>query len=1299
VRRALAFSTLAFLALSARAVAVQGEQDRTRAEPSRALPDDGSAGCLTCHEGIEDMHPEAALSCVDCHGGDALTRKAAEAHVRSSKPDAGDERVAPLDEDLAWRRFRNPMDLRVAEATCGECHDDMVRHLMASLHGTTAGHLSDGFYEMGLVDERGSVFSIFPVPNYYAEAGDVDELDPIPPFRGHGPRGRLSSHYGDLPRKECMQCHLWSSGRAVRGRVGFDGDYRGEGCAACHVEYALDGLCESADRSAVRTEPGHPRTHSMTRAPTVQACTACHYGDASIGLSYRGLSQLPPAAPGGPEIPGTTDRLLNDVFYLNDPQICPPDVHWERGMHCIDCHTQADVMGDGVLYGAMEHAVEISCSDCHGTFSEPATLRTRRGTPLEHVRRRGDEVVLTSKVTGVEHVVPQAVHVLDRTRPQYNPAAARAMTAAHQNLECYTCHAGWNANFLGFHFDRNESLTQLDLLSGLRTPGRVTTQEKVFATWKSFYAGLNEAGRVAPYLTGFSTMGTVRDADGEVIVDQQMAETAAGLSGMTMIHHQLHSTRPTARSCVECHRSSATWGLGSINFRLGRQLGFVADRRGIELVALERTQLGSSAPIAKIVQPDVVDLELECDPLQGHARRLFATEGHRGLHTFDVSDPARPRRVAFAATINPRGMALAGDHLYLADGVGGLEVFDVAGDAPRLVATVPMFDAHDVTVQWPYAYVADGPGGLAIVDVRAPSRPRLVGGTQLSHSDRVRDTAIEVSVLFQYSRPIAVEDQPADYRTDARALAAVLDENEGLVLVDVTEPSRPEVIFPAPTGRTSTTSRARDNYIYTGLALASHVDLAEPQGGSRTVERDYAYLLAERIRSNGERRSTLVVVDVSAPPDVRQVGSAPAGYATEMIAPVAFYNPPFLQSVMFVPGEQGVFAMDATISAEPRQLGAISALQRAYVVAVEEFPLDRMLDEADRPLKDVSHVGSRWLSLREIERLMLVPGEILGTIEPGSEAPGIPGITARLQFARLDVDGSGVLDQDEVGALLDEQDRDGDGRLTLSELEGMAGLSSAGTAAAELEEGSRFLSTRVDPDGDLARLFDGVNPFLFDKDRDRKLDRGETRDALFAALDLDGSGRLSLDELSRHPGPLRQLRFRGPRAEELMAEIDDNRDGRISPRELEVSDRDWLTLDRDQDGAVHLGEPPNPWWERRGFPPAASEWPRRQPTVIALPPLLSEERFLAAFDRDGDGELTAREMKGRGDLFLEMDRNGDGRVVPDEYRRSLDAIARNGVEVTLDGFEARWDLDGDGRVEPEELPDGVELILAERGKE
>ena len=271
-------------------------------------------------------------------------------------------------------------------------------------------------------------------------------------------------------------------------------------------------------------------------------------------------------------------------------------------------------------------------------------MRTERGTRLKHLFERDGEVWMRSKVTGEEHRIKQAVNVIDIGHEDYNPEAQLAMTSDHGNVACYTCHGGWNVNFLGFHFYRNEALTQLDLLSGQRTPGRVTTQEKVFTTWKSFYAGLDERGRVAPYLTGFSTMGTVDDAEGKRVLDQEFPVTANGLSGLTMIHHQLHSTRPTARSCAECHRASETWGMGSENFRLGRQVVVAADRRGLEVVGFDRENPQQSAPLGRIVLPDIVDVELATDPLHGHVHHVYVSEGKRGIHAIDLQDPRAPRR-------------------------------------------------------------------------------------------------------------------------------------------------------------------------------------------------------------------------------------------------------------------------------------------------------------------------------------------------------------------------------------------------------------------------------------------------------------------------------------------------------------------------------------------------------------------------------------------------------------------------------------------------------------------------------
>lgn len=1277
----LAVATLAFVVFAVRTVSSASSAQAPRADAS-----DGSSGCVACHAGIERMHPDADLSCVACHGGDASARSKSDAHVTPTRSAARDERVAPLDEDLAWRRFVNPMDLRVARAACGGCHAKLVEHLALSLHGTTAGHLSDGYYEAGLNPRKQSTWSVFSVEAPKEPASPLASLRQVPAFERAKDGAGLGAHYGDLARKECSQCHLWSEGRAVRGRVGFDGDYRGEGCAACHVPYALDGLSESADARAVRNEPGHPQRHELTRAPTTQTCTSCHYGDASIGLNFRGLSQLPPGAPGGPEIKGSTDRLLNRQFYLRDDTLGPPDVHHEKGMHCIDCHTANDLMGDGRLVGAMEDAVEISCTDCHGTFTEPATLRTQRGTPLAHLHRSGDRVVLTSKVDGREHDVKQVAFVVDPQRAEYNPRAALAMTKAHSGVECYTCHASWNPNFLGFHFDRNESLTQLDLLAGKRTPGRVTTQEKVFSTWKSFYAGRNESGRIAPYLTGFSTMGSVTDAAGERVLDQVLPVTAAGLSGMTMIHHQMHTTRKSARSCVECHRSSATWGLGSPNFQLARQLAFVADRRGIETLALDRAKLVSSQPLAKVILPDVTALELVCEPLQGRAETLYAAEGARGIHVFDARSPTKLERIAFVEGIEPLDLVARGNVLYAAEGAGGLALYDITNPAAiRRVARVPMFDARAIAVQWPYVYVADGPAGLVIVDARVPAEARCVSGFAPATEQGEARSLVDVAVLFQYSRPLARQRDgsggPGNARTEARMLCAVLDEVRGPVLIDVTEPERPFQLHPDLAGKRPPVTEVDERAVFRALALQTHVDLAQPTGGSRTTERDYLYVLRER-EQDGLYTSFLATLDVSTPNRPKRVGAERVDGASETLVPAAFYNPPFLQSVMLSGGADGIRVNDVTVSAQPTHLGAINVLRNVYAIAVESFPLDRMLDEADRPLKDVSHAESRWLNLREIERVLAVK---LLAGDPATATPAsLPATwTARLAFARADADGNAFLEGAELaGPALERTDRDGDGRVSLAEY---------AVAANTLPERFAFFAPQLDSsartgiDGDLARLFDGVDPYPLDKDADGKLTRADAERALFLALDLDGDGKLSRAEASRAPGELRQVRYGGERAAKRFAARDADGNGTLEARELHLRDEDWRALDANADGGVALAPRAGQRAFKRGTENADAEWPTRVPNTTLLPPDLTRERLLETFDTDKDGTLTRRELAKRPDLALDMDDDGNTLVVASEIASRFVLMGQIGVDASPCAFRARWDLDGDGVVSEKEL--------------
>jgi len=944
------------------------------AAPAWAAPE----GCLNCHGGIEEMHPWRPLTCVECHGGNALAATKDEAHVQPKKPFPNDERTLPLDWDPAYLRFQNPSNMRVAEDACGSCHPSEIDHLKKSLHGTTAGHLSDGLYENGVARKREESYAIF-------KEGGLAQIPAFTPKTGTRGTPTIADHYLDLPRKACMQCHIWSRGRAVRGRLGMDGDYRSEGCATCHVLYANDGLSRSADKTVNKLEPGHPTTHQMTSKIPTDTCVRCHTGDASIGLSYRGLAQLVPGMPAGPDNPGTTKSRLNGTFYVQDPAATPPDIHHEKGMHCIDCHTFNDVMGDGKLYTKMESAVEIECVDCHGTFDKPASRYTEKDSRLSHLRMEKGQVILRSKVDGKDHVVPQAIDVLTPGSARYNRKAALAMNAQHAKVECYACHAGWSPNFFGFHFDRNEQFTQLEVLSGERTAGRVSTQEKVFGTFRNLLLGWAPEGTVQPYMVGFSTMGTVHGKDGKTIIDQGMPRTAAGLSGMTLVHHNLHTTRPGARACVECHRNDEALGLGGQNFRLTRDFAYAASTRGLETVGLDRANLEASRTIATLpMQGGARAVAVAVDAVDAHARwGAVAREG--GLAIVDLRSAAFPREAGFVKLAEAYDVVIRGSKAYVAAGKDGVAVVDVEKpERPRLLGKTGKGDARRLALAGFHAFVldaAEGGGTLEVVDLALPAAPKVVASLSLASEGRdgAGDETGAVVTWWQWSRPMTT----GDGRTQARRVVAVATLQGVLHLVDATEPSRPAIIA-RPQG-------ARDggrlaNLSVRGLAYGRRFDLGSDGGGVPSVERDYLYVGAEQVR--GEKENTyLLAVDVTDPARPQPKGRAKLPGDLQSLRLMNIFNPPFVQGFVVASSKQAAAVVDVSRSdnlAVITRLGG-EGLRGLAALDVEEMAFDRLVDWDGRPEKDVAHPGARYFSREDALRILRAP---LGA--DAFEAPAAP---------------------------------------------------------------------------------------------------------------------------------------------------------------------------------------------------------------------------------------------------------------------------------------------------------------------
>lgn len=487
------------------------------------LAEDAPAGLSPPpHGGIEEAHPWHPLGCVDCHGG--TPRICDGTLLAPSSPDdeprcdgtwVYDKDLAHVDPgdaprklnaltagDLdrvpdAWIRFQNPSDLRVVNTTCGRCHVDAAALTRRSAHALQTGALAIARMRAGLQPTVEPRFAATAQrdPNPRADGCTSSSVTRFSPLlidtASTEPRTAPTPEnvQEQLLVQACLGCHLQDSGPITRA----PGSHRGAGCAACHVDYAEDGLSRSADPFVPDNVAPHPETHALVASPSTQTCVACHAGGARIGLSYQGLREaaladdLSRAVPVGRPLHGlAAEQLIRDEDRDNGFDETPPDLHFEAGLACVDCHGAAELHGSGRI-GAdrtCEPAV-TRCEDCHGDVRREADLALTRHA----LSRRADgAIVLTTRRDGRALVVPQTRDALDPTHPRFNPLAAAAKAVdAHDwshadRIECSTCHAGWMPSCYGCHVELDLAGTGRYLTTAAIVPGAVTTELLMSAT-------------------------------------------------------------------------------------------------------------------------------------------------------------------------------------------------------------------------------------------------------------------------------------------------------------------------------------------------------------------------------------------------------------------------------------------------------------------------------------------------------------------------------------------------------------------------------------------------------------------------------------------------------------------------------------------------------------------------------------------------------------------------------------------------------------------------------------------------
>lgn len=306
--------------------------------------------CVTCHVGIEDIspsHPAQVFGCIVCHGGDPLALDATRAHA-------------------GLRGGRNPSDLSVAEKNCGQsgCHggyaDEELNHVdrvLKSLQATYAGGIATLRYTFGLQTSPVAQFGLHAVQDTFAQLPDkgLPSLSVFMPVSG-----TVEAKF----EQACASggCHLGSPAPLQPYYM------RSTGCAACHYQYADDGLYRGQDPTISKDERGHGMIHRLTTAISYTQCDHCHNrGNYSLKrMEFLPRDDLPPLGPAiGDTMPPEGRRLKE--YYQPMTQYTKCEVE----LNCVDCHTAQEVMGNGHIYGSKKDSQYIRCQTCHGT---PTTL-------------------------------------------------------------------------------------------------------------------------------------------------------------------------------------------------------------------------------------------------------------------------------------------------------------------------------------------------------------------------------------------------------------------------------------------------------------------------------------------------------------------------------------------------------------------------------------------------------------------------------------------------------------------------------------------------------------------------------------------------------------------------------------------------------------------------------------------------------------------------------------------------------------------------------------------------------------
>jgi hypothetical protein len=492
--------------------------------------------CQRCHQGIESISANHPLSCADCH---LLPR---------------DRQVKTLTSHQEI--VRNPSDPVHVETFCGRCHTNEVRQIINSLHSSMAGVINQTRYLWGAQDTAAP-----------AACGLSGPFKPLPMPQASVHPKTPATLVDDFLRRRCLRCHIHATGPKGTGL------YRATGCAACHVLYNNEGRYEGDDPAIDPARAGYPARHTFKTAIPNNQCLHCHNHN-HVGGDYEGLFEHDTSDTY--QSPMINGRLRPMVYGMDHHRLAR-DIHAEKGLWCIDCHTRNDVMGDGHAYSFQMEVPKRACSDCHGGFG-------KKGPDMSNpaIQKEAGQLLFVSKNDATKHRLPR-----------FRQDSIGHRTKAHAKVRCSACHAQWSFQDYGMSVMREDIIVDYkwrhlsaqgdpSLQERLKayaeslntvyptSPDYVSGQEREgiwsvgwrFRRWEPMPLGVDHSGRVALLRPLYQYLVSHVDRWGNVPLDSVVPERGDGSEqGWAFMPYVPHTTAPFGRACTACHQNRAAAGL------------------------------------------------------------------------------------------------------------------------------------------------------------------------------------------------------------------------------------------------------------------------------------------------------------------------------------------------------------------------------------------------------------------------------------------------------------------------------------------------------------------------------------------------------------------------------------------------------------------------------------------------------------------------------------------------------------------------------------------------------------------